>query len=121
MFVSEDKKNRIQSIQPENITKLNAEWLFVLATSQAEDETKKDSSRFCSNVLYVHQGFIFLPEDATYSEILAMKPHVSSICSSRYFLLVWEVITLKKQKSMPQCQKEILLKKSDFIIDVISV
>lgn len=48
-----------------------------------------------------------------------MEPHVSTIWGSRYFLLVWEVITLTK--TYHNAKKDILsLKKRDIIIDVIS-
>lgn len=50
-----------------------------------------------------------------------MEAHISTICSSRYFLLVWEVITKKKQKACRNAKKELLeLKNGDVIIEVIS-
>lgn len=34
-----------------------------------------------------------------------MEAHISTICSSRYFLLVWEVITKKNKKHAAMLKK----------------
>lgn len=77
------------------------------SSSSAKEWNWRGISRFCSHGLYVRQGVHLpsrrylspsLPPSSTDSWILAVEPHVPTVCSSSSFLQVWEVLTFKKTK-----------------------
>lgn len=113
------KKNQILTIRSENITELNAEWLFVYINRTLLVSVPmfymfiRGSSSFQKMPLLISLAFIHLLEDTGNG-----TAHFYYLQQSILFIRVGSDNWKKKQKtkSMPQCWKELLkLKKTDII------